>query len=95
MELLMWLAEVAIWRLQRKDKAMSRNDKITGSPKAPTGMYMDSDVAEMYQSATDEYRRIAASGSTEITAWARSMPEWYQNEIATRAIDDARNSKRR
>lgn len=73
---------------------MSRNDKITSNPKQPTGIYMDPDVLEMYESATDEYRRIVASGSAEITAWSRSLPEWYQNEIAVRAIDDARNGRR-
>lgn len=75
---------------------MPRNDKITGDPKAPTGIYMDPDALGMYEDATDEYRRVLASGSpSQIREYVQCVPEWYHNEIAVRAIDDDIHGRRR
>lgn len=83
MELLLWLEQIAIWRLQRKEKTMA-NDKITGNPKAPTGIYMDPDALGMYQRATDEYRRVVSSDS------ASDLIDWVQS-----VINDAKHGRRR
>jgi hypothetical protein len=96
MELLLWLEQVEIWRLQRKEQEAMANDKITGDPKQPTVMYEDTNVLGMYDWATEEYTRAMTSGDTrEIRHWTQELPKWYQNEIATRAIDDAKHGKRR
>lgn len=92
MELLMWLMEIEIWRLQRKEHETMANDKITGDPKAPTDIYCDPYALEMYQRATDRYRQAAKSG--DIVHWVQSVPEWYQNEVVVRVIDDAKHGRR-
>jgi hypothetical protein len=88
---------IYVWRLQRKEKeAMSRNDKITGDPKQPTGIHNDHEVLRMYERATDEARRVLASSDTdEIVNWMQSVPEFHRNEMQVRVNDDARHSKRR
>ena len=75
---------------------MSRNDKITGDPKAPTGIHNDREVLRMYERATDEARRVLASRDTdEIVDWMQSVPESHRIEMQARVNDDARNGKRR
>jgi hypothetical protein len=94
MELLMWLEQVQIWRLQRKEHEAMTNDKITGSPKSPS-TYNDAEVLRMYQRATDETRRILQSSPEMAQIWHQSTPESYRNEMLTRVNDDARHGKRR
>lgn len=95
MELLMWLMEIEIWRLQRKEHSlMVHNDKITGNPKQP-GIPVPNHL-ELYRRATEETRRILETSTPDmLKIWHESVPEFYQNEMLTRVNDDARHGKRR
>ncbi|HEY4036276.1 MAG TPA: hypothetical protein VGL94_20135 [Ktedonobacteraceae bacterium] len=93
MELLIWLEQVYVWQLQRKEKeAMfsKRNDeKITDN--GGTG-YSSRKQLDMYTKAAREYEQgLVTHMENDDDLTTQSVI----NEIKVRAIDDARNGKRR
>lgn len=96
MELLLWLAEVEIWRLQRKEHEAMANDKITGKPR---GLKQDNRFGDLYpdvyQQAEEHcYEIIATQGLEALSREQVAQHGWSETwleEIAPRVIDDYRH----
>jgi hypothetical protein len=88
MELLMWLEQVALWQLQRKEKAMP-NDKIHGFPRGGYGP-LDNEQVTFW---TEDYERYLAHQDTHVNP-VEIMRQLGNNALANEVIarhnDDAR-----
>jgi hypothetical protein len=88
MELLMWLEVVYLWRLEQKEKAMPRNDKITEHTTYVPNQIMKK---EMLDQAVEEYKYgLLSSLGEDSDPTAQSI----FNELKVRAIDDQLHGRR-
>lgn len=90
MELLLWLEQIELWRLERKGKeAMSQKDKITEHVTYVPNAYTPK---HMLDKAVREYELGLLTSLEEDDD---STTQSVLNELKVRSIDNARHGKRR